>query len=296
LIINSSNVEKLEARAREDARLGVYNPEAYVIATLGPQPAFDPVGNYRHGEVGSRLQNPAIEEIRQDIRREEDDRARHASALLLVAFLMVLLFMESAGAIYVMRALGVESPERVIFGTALAVCIFFVTWLCSRARNRIASIGAILALGALISAVTLIRVDESGGEEGSKAVDFATAIIMMAVTVGPAVMAEHVLRQLGPIMPALRRVLRLRGRLNAAVLQQKRANRFVAKLADKREAWQNESARLRALYDIAYRAARAELGDQSAKSSSIPPWVTPESERQMRLSIPQTTTTDKEMS
>ena len=279
MIIKSSNVEKLEARAREDARLGIYNPDAYVVATLGPQPAFDPVGNYRHGEVGSRLQNPAIEEIRQDIRREEDDRARHASALLLVAFLMVLLFMESAGAIYVMRALGVESPERVIFGTALAVCIFFVTWLCSRARNRIASIGAILALGALISAVTLIRVDESGGEEGSKAVDFATAIIMMAVTVGPAVMAEHVLRQVGPIMPALRRVLRLRGRLNAAVLQQKRANRFVAKLADKREAWQNESARLRALYDIAYRAARAELGDQSAKSSSIPQWVTPESER-----------------
>ena len=57
MIGNSSNIEKLEARAREDARLGIYNPDAYVIATLGPQPTFDPVGNYRHGEVGTRVRS-----------------------------------------------------------------------------------------------------------------------------------------------------------------------------------------------------------------------------------------------
>jgi hypothetical protein len=275
VIINNSKPDELEARAKEDARLGTYNADAYIIATLGPEPAFDPVGNFRHGEVGSRLQNPMIEEIRQDLRREEDERARYASPHLLIAFLMVLLFMESAGAIYVMRALGVESPERVVFGTALAVCIFFVTWFCSRARNRLASIGALLALGALISALTLIRVDENAGDDGSKAVDFATAIIMMAVTVGPAVMAEHVLRQLGPVMPTVRRALRMRGRLSAALRQQKSANLFVAKVADRRERWQNEASRRRALYNIAYRAARAELGDESAKTSN-PPWATPQ--------------------
>jgi len=289
LITNSSNIEKLEARAKEDARFGLYRPDAYIIATLGPQPSFDPVGNYRHGEVGSRLQNPSIEEIRQDIQREEDERGQHGSAPVLVAFLLFLLLVESAAGIYVMRTVGVESPDRVVYGAALAVGIFYVTWRCSHARSRIAAIAALLALGALISALTLVRVDENSAEDGSKAVDFATAIIMMAVTVGPAVMAEHVLRQLGPILPALRRVLRLRGRLSSALRQQKSAIRFVAETADRREAWQNESARLRALYDIAYRTGRAELGDESAKSASIPPWVIPENERQMLLPLSQTT-------
>src|SRR4051794_18617244 len=96
----------LERRAREDARLGIHEPESYITATLGPEPSFDPVGNLRHANVGSRLQNPAIEEIGADLRREEDDMAKHPSSILLFIFLIILLLMECAGAIYVMRTLG----------------------------------------------------------------------------------------------------------------------------------------------------------------------------------------------
>jgi hypothetical protein len=90
-------------------------------------------------------------------------------------------------AIYVMRTMGVESPERVVFGTALAVCIFFMTWLCSRAKNRLVSIGALSALGLLVAALTVVRIDENTGEGGTSAMGWATALIMMAVTIGPAV-------------------------------------------------------------------------------------------------------------
>jgi hypothetical protein len=206
------NQSELDERASEDARLGIYEPDAYITATIGPEPSFDPVGNLRHANVGSRLQNPAIEETEADMRREEDEMARHPSAHLLLTFLMILLFMECAGAIYVMRTMGVESPERVIFGTALAVCIFFMTWLCSRARNRAISLAAIAALGLLVAALTVIRVDENTGG-GSSAVGWATALVMMAVTVGPAVMAEHVLRLIGPVLPIVRR--RRRGSASA---------------------------------------------------------------------------------
>src|SRR5205823_8759907 len=112
-----------------------------------------------------------------DMRREEDEMARHPSHYLLFAFLMVLLFMECAGAIYVMRTMGVESPERVVFGTALAVCIFFMTWLCSRAKNRLVSIGALTALGFLVAALTLVRVDENTGDGGSSTMNWATGLI-----------------------------------------------------------------------------------------------------------------------
>jgi hypothetical protein len=50
----------------------------------------------------------------------------------------------------------------------------------------------------LIAALSVIRVDDNATEGGSKAVGFATAVIMTAVTIGPALMAEHILRLLAP--------------------------------------------------------------------------------------------------
>lgn len=262
------NQSDLEARAQEDARLGIYEPDAYITATVGPEPSFDPVGNLRHSNIGAHLQNPAIEEGEADIRREEDEMARHPSAYLLLAFLLVLLFMECAGAIYVMRTMGVESPERVVFGTALAVCIFFMTWLCSRARNRLVSIGALSALGLLVASLTVIRIDENTGEGGTSATGYATALIMMAVTIGPAIMAEHVLRLVAPVLPVLRRKHRLGRRVARARFSQRTATFFVNRLASRRAEGQATAARLRASYGIAHRAARAELGDSPFPPSS----------------------------
>jgi hypothetical protein len=267
-MFRSFNAVHLERRAGEDARLGIHDADAYIMATLGPEPSFDPVGNLRHASVGSRLQNPAIEEGEADLRREEDETARHPSAHLLLVFLLVLLFMECAGAIYVMRTMGVELPERVVFGTALAVCIFFMTWLCSRAKNRAVSIGALIGLGLLVAALTVVRVDENTGEAGSRAVDWATALIMMAVTIGPAIMAEHVLRLLAPALPAVRRRYRLGRRLGQARFRQRNATWFVNRMAGRRDEWQRTAARMRASYEIAHRAARAELGDSPFANSS----------------------------
>jgi hypothetical protein len=266
---NRLNTSDIESRAREDARLGIYNPDSYVEATLGPEPQFDPVGNLRHAGVGSRLQNPVIEETDQDLRRAEDEMAEHPSAHLLALFLAALLVVEAAGAIYVMRTMGVEGPERIVFGSALAVCIFFTTWLCSRARNRAVSLAAIAALGALVASLTVLRVDENTGEAGSRAVDWATGLVMMAVTVGPAVMAEHVLRLLAPVLPIMRRIYRLRRRVGGMRFGQRRANWFVNRVAGRREAWQKAAARTRALYAIAHRAARAELGDDLPSQQSL---------------------------
>jgi hypothetical protein len=278
------NQSDLEDRAREDARLGIYEPDAYITATIGPEPSFDPVGNLRHANVGSRLQNPAIEEGEADMRREEDEIARHPSAHLLFAFLFVLLFMECAGAIYVMRTMGVESPERVVFGTALAVCIFFMTWLCSRAKNRLVSVGALSALGLLVAALTVIRVDENTGEGGTAAMGWATAFIMMAVTIGPAVMTEHVLRLVAPVLPVMRRKHRLGRRVVQARFSQRTATWFVNRLASRRAEWQQTAARIRASYDIAHRAARAELGESPSRASTSQAVVPYSSERTTYLS------------
>jgi len=256
------------ARAREDAARGIYQPDSYIVASQGPEPSFDPVANLQHANVGSHLQDPTIAELQEDIRRDEDELAHHPSAHLLLVFLIVLLFLEAADAIYVMKTIGLANPERIIFGSAFAVCVFFTAWLASRTANRLLSIGAIAALGVLIAALSVIRVDDNASEGGSKAVGLATAVIMTAVTIGPALMAEHILRLLAPALPLMRRVRQLRRRTKRASSSRTGATGFVTRLAKRRDGWQQEAARRRAIYDVAYRAARAELGGQESLGES----------------------------
>lgn len=256
------------ARAREDAARGIYQPDSYVVASQGPEPSFDPVQNLQHASVGSHLQDPTIAELQEDMRRDEDELANHPSARLLFVFLIVLLFLEAAGAIYVMKTIGLASPERIIFGSALAVCVFFTAWLASRTANRLLSIGAIAALGILIAALSVIRVDDNAAEGGSKALGFATGVIMTAVTVGPALMAEHILRLLAPALPLMRRVRQLKRRTKRATSSRTGATHFVTRLAKRRDEWQQEAERRRAIYDVAYRAARAELGGEQSPGES----------------------------
>jgi hypothetical protein len=255
-------------RAREDAARGIYQPDSYVVASQGAEPSFDPVQNLQHANVGSHLQDPTIAELREDMRRDEDELAHHPSSHLLLVFLLVLLFLETAGAIYVMKTIGLANPERIIFGLALAVSMFFTAWLVSRTENRLLSMGALVALAILIAALSVIRVDDNAVEGGSKAVGFATGAIMTAVTIGPALMAEHILRLLAPALPLMRRIRQLRRRTKRATSSRTGATHFVTRLAKRRNQWQQEAARRRAIYDVAYRAARAELGPEEQLGES----------------------------
>jgi hypothetical protein len=256
------------ARAREDAERGIYQPDSYVVASQGPEPSFDPVENLQHANVGSHLQDPTIAELQEDMRRDEDELAHHPSSHLLLVFLLVLLFLEAAGAIYVMKTIGLANPERIIFGLALAVSMFFTAWLVSRTENRLLSMGALVALAILIAALSVIRVDDNAVEGGSKAVGFATGAIMTGVTIGPALMAEYILRLLAPALPLMRRVRQLRRRTKRATSSRSGATHFVTRLAKRRNEWQQEAARRRAIYDVAYRAARAELGLEESRGES----------------------------
>jgi hypothetical protein len=255
------NRRKVEERAREDARLGIYQPDAYVVASQGAEPDFNPVENLEHAGVGSHLQDPTIAELEQDIRHDEDELARHPSPLVLTTFLVLLLVLEAAGAIYIMKTLGIGNPERIIFGSALAVCVFFTAWLASRTTNRALSIGALVALGVLVAALSVIRVDDNATDGGSRAVGGASAVIMVAVTVGPAVMAEYILRLLAPTLPIWRRVRQLHRRIARSTRSRSSASKFVTRVARRRDHWQQEAAQRRAIYDVAHGAARAELAD-----------------------------------
>jgi hypothetical protein len=250
----------VEARAREDARLGIYQPDEYIVASQGLEPGFDPVENLEHASIGNRLQNPIIEELRRDLEREEDEGGQHQGYRGLAAMLGLVLCIEVAGAIHVMRTLGIESPERVIFGVALALVLFVAAWFAAQTEHRVRAIAAFVSLAVLVVALAVIRVDDNSTEGGTQAIDWATAVIMVGVTVGPALMAEYFLRKLAVVLPISRRVSRLKRRLRRAVRSTGRATDFVTSTSRQRRRWQQEAARRRALYNIAYHAAEAELG------------------------------------
>jgi hypothetical protein len=261
----------VRARARADAVRGIYQPDEYIIATQGPQPGFDPLANLEHAAIGNRLQEPLIEETEQDVRREEDEITRHPNWLLLLVFLGLLLVVEESGGIYVMRTIGIPAPERIIFGSALAVGLFFTAWLISRAANHLRSAAALVVFAILVAALTVIRVDDNAIEGGAVAVDWASAAIMVAVTVGPALMAEHLLRLLSPVLPIIRRIWRLRRRLTHLTKSRSGANRFVVNAARERSRWEREAATRRALYDVAFRSARADLAERAERVPAPPP-------------------------
>ncbi|MCU1349807.1 MAG: hypothetical protein JWO56_2837 [Acidobacteria bacterium] len=259
---------EVEERARYDAQLGIYQPDTYVVASQGAVPQFDPLGNLEHANIGSHLQDPTIAELEEDIREAEDELARHPSALLLVIFLVLLLVLELAGGIFVMQTLGIENPERIVFGSALAICVFFTAWLASRTGNRVLSVGALIVLGVLVSALSAVRVDDNTGESESRTFSVASAIILAAVTAGPAMMAEHILRILAPALPIARRRSQLRRRVASSTRSRSGATRFVNGVARDRDDWQREATQRRAIYDVAHSAARAELGDLGTRASS----------------------------
>lgn len=257
-MISSIEVAAIEQRAEEDAKRGVYQPDGYVLAKQGPQPQYDPVGNLEHAQVGSRLQNPAIEEEREDLRRAEDELARHVWPRVLLAVLLFLLVLEVGAALLLMRELGIAMPERSLFALAFAVFVFFLVYLCSRARSRLASYVAYAVLGMLIVAATTIRVGGTD-EEGGGMYDWAMSVILLAVTLGPAVMAEKVMTWLTPAWPIVRRVVRLKNSIAGATRDQKRAERFVNLVARKRERWNRDAERRRAIYDMAWQSERADV-------------------------------------
>jgi len=62
----------------------------------------------------------------------------------------------------------------------------------------------------------------------------------------------------------------LRRRIKRATSSLSGATYFVTRLAKRRDHWQREAARRRAIYEVAYRAARAELAGEESLSEVAP--------------------------
>lgn len=249
----------LDLRARGEAAHAVDSVDDHIVAALGPRPVFDPVGNAEHGWVGDALNNQAeLGEWRDDLRQREDELTRHPSVMGMNVFLVLLFGVEVLGATLVMRTVGYENPERLILGAMLGAFVFFITSLAARMPRTWWFYLVLSAYGALVVAIAALRADEmSLSAEGSAGLDWAAGVVMLCTTVGPAWVAEMIMRKREPAIRLAKEAARFRKRIRLGERRQRNAQRFVNRLARRSRQWDEGAAQARAVYTRSHRLAAA---------------------------------------
>jgi hypothetical protein len=95
--------------------------------------------------------------------------------------------------------------------------------------------------------------------------DWAAAIVMLCTTVGPAWVAEMIMRRREPAIRLVKEARRLRRRIRVAERRHQRAQWFVYRLSKRTSRWEDDAAQGRAIYVRAHRLAAAGRGSATPK-------------------------------
>lgn len=245
---------RLARAARREAILGVDSGEDHILADLGPRPVFDPLNSPEHARIAADLNRTAeAEEWRSDLQREEDVQTGHVSTPSAMVSLVFLYFVEALGCTFVLRSLGFESPERILFGLGLAAIIFVLAAGVAR-RPRWWSVAV---FSTLAIAITVIRVNDVTTDDDASAMAWAGALILLAATIGPAILAEKTILRLTPALRSVREMRKYRRRVAAAERTRLRAQAEVEGITRAQAAWDREVERRQHLYRKEHRLAVA---------------------------------------
>ncbi len=276
-----------------DGRAGCSLIDDEVCTRLGPTPAVDPATQVDQARwVSDASQRSALPALGADINEREQGLATEPRKWLLICALVVLWLVESIASIQVMRTAGVENPERIALGLMLAGFVFAATAGTARVieqkvrevarasgdeakRTRTPRwlfLGALTAYAVFILALALIRSDEAAvGDGSSRVVEWAIAVIMVAATVGPALLAEIVIRHLFRVAPA-HNVLRVKRRQYRDLKKRvEEASERLDDLARRQRRYDADRAGLSAIYRRWNARGTRNGAGQSAKAESPSP-------------------------
>lgn len=265
--------------ARHDARAGLQSAQERIVAELGLRPKLDPVGNPEHAVLVSTLANRTrIDELRDDVGQAEDMLGEHASPIVLTVGLVVTVAVEVLGALLIMKALGVHPAERLPLGLALALALVGITAVLAHrtaaravpgkqgegggalpvAHGRSAwTLVVLVAYSLFVAAITIIRIQSSTDEDASQLEIVAQSLLMLATSLGPAWIAEYLMRRRAPSVALRRRLGMLRRRLKDAERAHARAQEAVNRITRDGLRWDADTARRRALYTTHHRLEQA---------------------------------------
>lgn len=270
-------LRQIERLAEDDAQVGLDCLEDRLIATLGPKRVFDPASNLEDAHLVFEAQEPEeCGALRGEIERAESELAAHPSPRMLLVALALVLGLEALGGISVLKVMGVELPERAIFGVGLAFAIVALTDAVAALHapppgvRRSRWFPVLLALYAGFGvAIAVVRADLPESPDESFLARLAQGVILVALTIGPAWIAEAILGRLRPALACLRRLALLRGRLRPLEERVKRATTAILARVREEKEWERAAERFRRQYRVAFRLRRAEISAAGKETGAI---------------------------
>ena len=232
-----------DASARADVEADVprdVGERRFVTAACGPsQPEFDPANNADHQDMAARLSRlqPATAELREDVQRDQElVDSLPAHPLLWYLLLLVAVPTELLCGIQLFQTMGTAPSYRIPAALGLLTGTFLVVGLVrSTAVSASEQTGwrrllawARVGLAALVATIVAIcigfaRVDPTGSVGLPTAVRASRLVLLVMITVGPAVLFKYAVDQ-------LKRTLKPRRNLKAHRRQLKRLEREHAEL------------------------------------------------------------------
>jgi cation transport ATPase len=248
----------IEERAREDARVGLHMSDEVTTADIGSvPPLWDPKSNARHAAAESKLADSRVETAERELQREHDEASQQASPRMMLIVIVALYVLEVGAAYFLIGDMGFSAAIRWVLSMAFAIVLFAIVHRLSETRSRIAFFFTWACIITLAVAVTILRLQERDSGEGSFVVDFAAAVVVLPLTLGPAFVARNKMEQLARVLPRARRISRLRAHLLYMRTARRLSRWYRDRVIGRREQWEENARRRRAIYDRAHRIARA---------------------------------------
>ncbi len=273
-------------QARFDARDGIDAKDRRMVASHGLAPAEVERGSYLHREAIEAVADTGrLEEYREDVRRGEDAQALIGTPFLYTIALVGVWAIEFAGALLVLRSLGVPAIHRVLPALALTLTLIALTKYAVKLATPAKRQGpapdappgepslsgpdapvapsaptpfafrlyAVACLhGLLVLAIGLARVMGSDAEDVPAIALWSEAAIMVAISAGPAFVAAWLERRRAPAVELARQLTTLRRRLRGEERRIDRANRYLRRLDRQQVEWTQTNAQGRAAYSVAH--------------------------------------------
>ena len=234
----------VQSNAKRDATAGVDSRDDVVKALLGERPMLDP-SKPDHRRVEVDLNLDAEIQTRENQLEALEDRRAHEPTIVPINLVLGLCYVsEPMACVSLMASYGFLNPEKTIFGVMLAAGIFGITSIAARLSGRARYAVCALYAG-LVVAVAGSRLAERG--DGS-VTSGAEAIVLVFLTVGPALLAEWCWRRRAPGAILAKQTRLVRRRLADVRGRRERAQQYVNKITTAERRWENDATLIRSAY------------------------------------------------
>lgn len=259
--------------ASRDAEQGITSIDDRIVASIGPDPVFNPATNLQDRELAQRAEGRRLAELRDELAILED-RHRDASTTPINIFITFAFTAELFGWLQLGELIGYEGIERVAFAGAVSASLLVLTGtvvhgdgspsnpapdigVFARVTRAARRTGLLVLYAAIVIAVVILRIADLADDGEPLAGLVPNAILVAVACIGPAILLDALLRKRAPLAKQTsdRRDLERRIRREGKLVEAAKAK--IRRRDDAHQRWVTDAARLRATYAVAHRLATA---------------------------------------